>query len=68
VLNHHVAGTLVTGAERQIVVEADRHIVLHDVALELVARMLPATIREVLAWIALQEKVQYAPPILHRRR
>ena len=34
-----VAGTLVAGAERQLVVVADRDVVLDDVPLELVAGM-----------------------------
>ena len=42
VLDHDIAGTFVAGAERKLVVSADRDIVLHDVALELVSRMTSA--------------------------
>ncbi len=44
VLDHHVAGPLVSGAQRQLVVGAHRHVVLHHVALEFVPRMRPAAI------------------------
>jgi hypothetical protein len=44
VLDHHVTGTLVPGAERQVVVSTNRDIVLHDVALELVVRVGPPAI------------------------
>ena len=57
VLDHHVAGPLVSGAERQLVMGADRHVVLDDVALELVAGMSPAAVLQVLARIALQQEV-----------
>jgi hypothetical protein len=36
VLNHHVTGPLVPGAERQVVMGPNGHIVLHYVALEFV--------------------------------
>ena len=65
VLDHDVAGTLVAGAERKLVVVADRDVVLGDVALELVAGPTATPVLQVLARVALQQEAEHRPAILH---
>src|SRR6185295_8549653 len=43
-LNHHIAGPLVPGAQGQLVVGAHRHLVLYHIALEFVSGMRPHAI------------------------
>ena len=68
VLDHHVAGALVAGAERELVVVADGDIVLGDVALELVAGPFATAVLEVLARIALEQQAEHASAIVYGRR
>jgi hypothetical protein len=63
-LDHDITGTLITGAERQIVVGTNRHVVLHHVPLEFIPRIGPPTIHEVLTRVALQEKVEHTSAAL----
>src|SRR5215208_642405 len=44
----------------------NRHIILYDVALELIARVGSATVCEMLAGIALQQEIEHAPAIVDR--
>ena len=60
-----VTGTLVAGAERKLVVVADRDVVLGDVALELVAGPAATPVLQVLARVALQQEAEHRPAILH---
>jgi hypothetical protein len=68
VLDHDVAGALVTGAERELMVVAHRDIVLDDVALELVPRVGPAPVGEVLARVPLQQQPEHTLTVVHRCR
>jgi hypothetical protein len=68
VLDHHVAGTLVAGSQRQIVMGANRYVVLDDVSLELVAWVGASPISQMLARIALQQEIEHGAPVVHCRR
>ena len=67
VADHHVAGTGVAGAQRELVADRRRDVVARDVALELVPRIGPSAVVQVLARIALEQEAEHALPVLHRR-
>ena len=68
VADHRIAGTLVARAKRQVAAKnCRRHdTVLHDIALELVARTHATAVAQMIGGVALQQQTQHALAVLHR--
>src|SRR5438552_1258740 len=69
VTDHRVARALVARAQGEVArLDRRRHdVVLHEVTLELVARVGPATVAEMIGGIALGEQTEHALAVFHRR-
>ena len=67
--DHRIAGPLVARAQRQVAIHdrARHHVVLHEVALELVPRVRATTVSQVIGRIPLREEPQHALAVLDRR-
>ena len=63
VLNHHVTGSLVASAERELPSGSDRDIVSDYIFLELVPGRGPTAVGQVISRIALQQEVEDAPAV-----
>jgi len=63
VLNHHIAGSLISQAEREFPSGSDRYIVSDHVFLELVPRGGPTAVGQVVPGVALEQEVENTPPV-----